>query len=101
LIKRVIALPGERIVIKDGKVTVYNDSHPEGFDPDETLGIKDTILGETLDNEDKIIGDGEIYVMGDHRNNSMDSRAFGPISTTDIVGTLSARILPLSQAKKF
>ncbi len=101
LIKRVIALPGERIVIKDGKVTVYNDSHPEGFDPDETLGIKDTILGETLDNVDETIDAGEIYVMGDHRNNSMDSRAFGPISTTDIVGTLSARILPLSQAKKF
>ena len=34
IIKRVIAFPGERVRVKDGRLTVYNDANPEGFDPD-------------------------------------------------------------------
>lgn len=101
LIKRVIALPGERVVVKDGVVTVYNDENPNGFNPDETLNISSTLSGDTVGEDDRIIGENEIYVMGDHRNNSLDSRSFGPVTSSDIVGTLTARILPLSGAKKF
>ncbi|HTB49244.1 MAG TPA: signal peptidase I, partial [Verrucomicrobiae bacterium] len=37
LIKRVIGLPGDRVVVKNGIYTIYNKSHPNGFDPDHTL----------------------------------------------------------------
>ncbi len=101
LIKRVIALPGEKVLVKDGVVTVYNKEHPEGFNPDKTLGIESTIMGNTVGEAEFTVDDGQIFVMGDHRDNSLDSRIFGPIPSSDIVGTLSARILPLSEAKKF
>jgi signal peptidase I len=42
LIKRVIGLPGEHVVVKDGKVTVYNDANPQGFNPDTSTGYKIT-----------------------------------------------------------
>ncbi|MCA9347896.1 signal peptidase I [Candidatus Saccharibacteria bacterium] len=101
LIKRVIALPGERVSIHDGAVTVFNDQNPEGFNPDITLGIKSQLSGPTEGEFYEEVEEGEVYVMGDHRNNSLDSRAFGPIPSEDIVGTLSARILPLSAINKF
>jgi len=101
LIKRVIGLPGDKVVVENGIVTVFNDENPNGFNPDETLNLKDTLEGTTDGNTTVTVQEGEIFVMGDHRNNSLDSRIFGPIPTTDIVGTLSARILPLAEAKKF
>ncbi len=100
LIKRVIALPGERITIKDGKITVYNTEHPDGFSPDKTLPYG-SVITTTEGNIDTTIPAGEVYVCGDNRANSLDSRYFGPISSKDIVGKLVARILPLSEAEKF
>ena len=35
IVKRVIAFPGERVTVKDGILTVYNDAHPDGFHPDD------------------------------------------------------------------
>ncbi len=101
LIKRVVGLPGDRVTVKDGKVMVYNDAHPEGFNPDKTLGYgqgADTVTEGTVD---VIVGPGEVFVLGDNRDNSLDSRSFGAIPDSDIVGTLSLRILPLSKAQKF
>lgn len=101
LIKRVIGLPGDRVVVENGKITVFNEENPNGFNPDETLNLKNTISGPTEGNTSVVVGESEIFVVGDHRNNSLDSRYFGPISSSDIVGTLTARILPLADAKKF
>jgi len=100
LIKRVIALPGERVVVKDGILTVYNTDRPEGFQPDKELpyaGAIPTTPGEV----DTVVPAGSIFVCGDNRPNSLDSRSFGPIPENDIVGKLVARILPLSDAEKF
>lgn len=101
LIKRIIGLPGERVVVADGSITVFNSEHPEGFNPDSTMAHGQGIKGVTTGNVDVTIGPDEIFVVGDHRDNSLDSRSFGPIPASDIVGTLSARILPLSDAEKF
>jgi signal peptidase I len=101
LIKRVIALPGERVTVQDGKVTVYNTDHPEGFDPDTTLPYGKNTITTTEGNVDVTVPAGEVFVCGDNRANSLDSRYFGPIPESDIVGKLIARILPLSDAEKF
>lgn len=100
LIKRVIALPGERVTVKDTKVTVYNTEHPNGFSPDATLPYGNVIT-TTDGNLDLTVPAGEVFVCGDNRANSLDSRYFGPIPLHDVVGKLAVRILPISNAKKF
>lgn len=93
-IKRVIALPGERLLIRDG--TVYINGHrliepylpeawtvfanwPQNGSPDGTVIPKD-----------------QYFVMGDNRNKSQDSRTFGPIGRDRIDGRAWFRIWPLS-----
>jgi len=100
LIKRVVALPGERVVVRDGVLTVYNTENPGGFQPDKTLPYgKD--IPSTNGEVDTVVPAGSIFVVGDNRPNSLDSRSFGPIPEKDIVGKLIARVLPLSDAEKF
>ena len=101
LIKRVIGLPGDRVVVDNGEITVYNSENPNGFNPDKTLDYGKDINERTEGNVDITVDPGEIFVVGDNRDNSLDSRSFGAVPAEDIVGTLSARILPLSEAQKF
>jgi signal peptidase I len=100
LIKRVIGLPGERVVVRGSTVTVYNSEHPEGFNPD-IGGSYTPIKTEAPVSVDVVVPDGKIFVAGDNRPNSLDSRTFGPIPLKDVVGTLSYRIFPLNKAKSF
>jgi signal peptidase I len=100
LIKRVIALPGERVAIEDGKVVVYNQEYPNGFQPDKTLPYGD-VIQETTGDIDIVIPKGQVYVLGDNRSNSLDSRAFGPIESSDIVGKLLLRVWPVGDMKAF
>jgi signal peptidase I len=100
LIKRVIGLPGDRVVVKDGTITVYNSLHPEGFQPDRTLPYG-SVIGETSGDIDVRVEAGEVYVCGDNRDNSLDSRSFGPIKASDIVGKLIFRVFPLNKADLF
>ena len=100
LIKRVIGLPGERVSISNGQVTVYNSNSQSGFNPDK-LG-KYTITAPTVsDKHDWVVADDEIFVLGDNRGNSEDSRYFGPVKTNAIVGKLLVRIYPFSNTKVF
>jgi signal peptidase I len=100
LIKRVIARPGERVVVKDGKITVFNDEHPQGFNPDTSTGYKIT-APSTPGEVDLTLQVNQLFVCGDNRPNSEDSRYFGPINADDIVGKLSLRLLPINKAEKF
>jgi len=100
LIKRVIGLPGERVVVKDGKITIYNTAHPHGFNPDTTTGY--TITAPLTQGAlDQTLGPSQLFVCGDNRDNSEDSRFFGPIDTNDVVGKLAMRIMPLGHAERF
>src|SRR3989344_660997 len=91
-IKRLIAFPNEKIEIKNGEVTVFNEDNP--------LGQK--INGEYVvypKNEDLVVqleGD-EYFVMGDNRAGSSDSRVWGPLPKKNVIGRPILRLLPLSK----
>jgi signal peptidase I len=77
LIKRVVGLPGETIEIRDGLVFINDDSLDEGFVPGETRpGRAERVTVPPL----------HVYVLGDNRNHSNDSRSFGPVPIENIVG---------------
>jgi len=84
LVKRVVALGGEGIAINNNVVTVYkNDNLKNGFDPDTSYLPTGT---KTSGNIDITVPRGDVYVLGDNRSDSVDSRIFGPIPTSSIIG---------------
>jgi signal peptidase I len=100
LIKRVIGLPGDRVVVKNGALTIYNTTHPDGFKPDKTMPYG-KVIPTTSGNVDLTLNKNQIFVCGDNRPNSLDSRVFGPVTLNNVVGKLALRILPLNDAKVF
>ena len=100
LVKRVIGVPGDRVVVKNGNITIYNTEHPEGFNPDQGQDHGDSV-SVTPGDVDITIKDGEVFACGDNRVNSLDSRVIGTISSKDIIGKLVFRIYPLDTVRKF
>lgn len=102
IVKRVIGLPGERVVLKDGMYMVYNKENPGGFNPDEfNKGEPGAITSGEVDTT---VPEGEIFVSGDHRagNFSYDSRnGLGTIPLYDVIGPVSFRIFPFNKIRSF
>ena len=92
LIKRIIGLPGEKVVITDGVVTIFNEQNPNGM----ILDDKEIQFKSNMSDERQLGGD-EYYVMGDNRANSSDSRYWGALPYEKIVGRPILRLTPLSQ----
>lgn len=106
IIKRVIAFPGERVVVKDGIMTIYNEEHPDGFVYDdewrvsETDGPKAYTSGEV----DLVVPEGELFVSGDNREGSFskDSRnGLGTIPYCRVIGPVILRLFPLDKIRTF
>jgi signal peptidase I len=106
IIKRVIAFPGERVIVKDGELTVYNNEHPDGFKPDsdtrksDTDGPKKDTAGEV----DMVVPQGELFVAGDNREgtHSFDSRyGLGTVPYCRIIGPVSIRLFPFNHIRLF
>lgn len=97
-VKRVIGLPGDRIVINGGKLTVFTKEQPAGFNPDTKYLKPDTL---TSIDTDETVAAGSIFVMGDNRTpgGSYDSREWGQLESSYIIGNAVLRLLPLDQAK--
>lgn len=99
-IKRVIGLPGEEVQINDGKITIYNKEHPQGFTLDESYlpsGLETMdVSGSKLQ-----LGENEYFVLGDNRNNSKDSRSFGAVDKSFITGKVLFRGWPLDKITLF
>ncbi len=91
-LKRIIGLPGERVKIEDNKVIIYNEQNPQGF-----LVEEDYLSEETVGKINQTLGEDEYFVMGDNRDESYDSRRFGPIVKDDIVGKAWFRGWPFSR----
>lgn len=103
LVKRVVALPGERVLLENGRFTVFNDQNPEGFNPDIQYD-PDSDFAYTTGTVDVDVPEGEIFVTGDNRTpgGSLDSRnSLGTVPLENIVGKLILRILPIGQARSF
>lgn len=101
LIKRVVGLPGDRVVVADGRITIFNKEHPEGYNPDSGHEFSQYIGALTTGNVDLVVPEGEVFACGDNRTNSLDSRSFGTIPSKDIVGKLTVRIFPINSFKSF
>jgi signal peptidase I len=82
LVKRVIAMPGQSVYLNQGKVYVDTKRLDEPYLPDKTP----TYAYEKNENEFFVMGKDEFFVMGDNRNNSTDSRTFGPVPRGNILG---------------
>jgi signal peptidase I len=98
LIKRVIGLPGERVVINNNTVTIYNQQHSypnNGLVLDESYLPKGTITaGDEYD--DVTLSSSTYMMLGDNREVSYDSRSWGPLPASDIVGVVRFRLWPLN-----
>jgi signal peptidase I len=88
-IKRVIGLPGERIVVDGLSTTIYNTENPNGFAASETY-----VRFPSNRRTDTTLKSDEYFVMGDNREVSSDSRIWGPLKTSAIEGRAVLRLLP-------
>jgi len=82
VVKRIIALPGQSVYLNHGKVYVDGQPLDEPYLPDKTR----TYAYEKNEDEFFVMGRNEFFVMGDNRNNSTDSRTFGPVPRQNILG---------------
>lgn len=97
-IKRVIGLPGETIKLADGKITVINKNNPQGFILNEDIYLPNI---DTQGNQNIELAQDEYYVLGDNRASSLDSRFFGPIKRSDIIGRTWLRGWPFNRVAIF
>jgi signal peptidase I len=88
LIKRVIGLPGDEIRYEDNTLYINDKLIKEKFNHEDTKDF------------DTIVPDDKYFVMGDNRNNSVDSRMIGPISKKEILGKTNFTIYPFNKFGK-
>jgi signal peptidase I len=87
LIKRVVAVGGDSIEGRDGRVYINNELIDEPYLPEGT---------QTEDLPYQVVPEGKVFVMGDNRGDSQDSRFFGPIDEDTIVGRAFVKVLPFT-----
>jgi signal peptidase I len=95
-IKRVIGVPGETVEIRDGGVHVDGELIDEPY-----LFAIDGDIEPTTTSADPprwVIPDGQLFVLGDHREQSQDSRTFGPIDVDNVIGRAWLRYWPADAA---
>ena len=86
LVKRVAGTGGDRVAIEDGRLVVNGEPVCEvGVDPARLDGV---FFGPVT------VPAGELFLLGDARAGSVDSRAFGPVALGEVVGAVRARVWP-------
>ena len=94
-IKRVIGIGGDTVEVRDGQVFVNGVALDEPYLFHNAAGVAEpTVAG---DQSRWVVPEGELFVMGDHRQVSEDSRVFGPIPVSSVIGRGVVRYWPLSE----
>ncbi len=96
-VKRIIGMPGERVHIESGKVTIFNSGHPDGVTLDEPYveaGNKTLTPSGAI--ADYSVSDDTYFVLGDNRQASSDSREWGLLPKVDIIGRVLLQAFPLN-----
>jgi signal peptidase I len=96
-IKRIIGLPGETVSINNGIVTIYNAQYPASST--KGLTLSEPYISpdhRSYDTSTITLGPTQYFVMGDNRNESSDSRIWGPVDRSLIIGRPIVRLLPPS-----
>ncbi len=86
-IKRVIGLPGDRVTLLEGKILINGEAIKEEYLPSY-------IETDAFTSSDFQLEDGQYFVLGDNRSASFDSRSWGPLEKSDIVGVVKLRVWP-------
>ena len=94
LIKRIIGLPGETVHIKNNVVSITSNATTTILHEPYTRGLTLSPAGE--DEYSRTLSADEYFVMGDNRENSRDSRYFGPITRAEISGSPLVRLFPIA-----
>jgi signal peptidase I len=94
-IKRIIGLPGERITIQQGNVFIYRGG--------KQIALQETyaVSGHSVRNLELTLGPKDYFVMGDNRSFSFDSRSWGPVDRSLIIGIARLRLWPINQMTAF
>lgn len=88
LIKRVMGIPSDKIKCVSGIIYVNNEE------------VSNYGYGTSFDFQQVILGDDEYFLIGDNREDSLDSRYFGPVNKSDISGVADFRIFPFTKIGK-
>jgi len=97
-IKRIIGLPNETVIIRDGKITIVNKDNPEGIILREPYFSSAVTVSGNIEVQ---LGADEYFVLGDNRSFSYDSRNWGALKFDDIVGFVRLRLWPLTDIRAF
>jgi signal peptidase I len=95
-IKRVIGEPGDHLELRDGQVIIDDVALVEPYRSDDGPGDGGTFPQRGVSSWD--IPEGAVFVMGDHRAHSEDSRTFGVVTVDRIIGRAVVRFWPLDVA---
>lgn len=96
LVKRVIATAGQTVDMKDGVVYVDGEALSEDYATGESQPLSTQADGVSI-SYPYTVPDGCIWVMGDNRENSADSRYFGSVKTENVIGVVVLRYWPLNR----
>ena len=92
-VKRVVGLPGDTVEIRDGYLYINGEKQDESYISDEYRNGWLNTFGPY------IVPEGEYFVLGDHRNNSNDSRSQGSVSRDMIIGHVRTVLYPFNEIR--